>query len=386
MKTLRIRYIVLISLLIGSQAKAQEIFTITKTSACSYTGTIGQKKIRMNLSFADGIVTGNYIYSGTSIPMQMSGRMEDNMLNISVKPDINAEVDDNNADGYISKGNISANLDNNKNINGSIQLDGNSNKLDVNLKKIFEVTYVDTVLNASFINHNPEIKIDTIYSLSLEEVQFLNLPYRKKLKYINFWYSYPFISLMDKNNYKDLNSVGGIKLEEMGFQDGDYLVQQKKTYKHPGFPYHYRNGYSVAYIDNHLLSMKSDIDVYDGAPHAFTDIRYKNYDLETGDSLKLDSLFLRGGKYILDSIGEICFKRQNGLSPDADLYTAGYYWNDSMFHVSNNFYFTAGGICFVYNRFEIASYNTGIIKFIIPYEMLKPIIWKDGPLSWVFKE
>src|SRR6185437_10089101 len=191
---------------------------------------------------------------------------------------------------------------------------------------------------------------------------------------------------MAKNNYQDLNSVGNVKLEEMGFKDGEYLLQQNKMFRHASFPYRYRNGYAVAYTDQHFLSIGSDISVYDGASHPFTNISYKNYDLLTGDSLKLDSLFLRGGKYYLDSVGEICFRKQNGLSPNTDLATAGYFWNDSMFHVSSNFYFTISGICFVYNPYEIASYNMGVIKFIIPYDMLKPIIWSGGPLGWVRNE
>lgn len=384
MKAEKTGLLVLTIFLFILKAAAQDVFTITKTISRSYNGSIGQKHIRMNLSLTGEKINGAYIYEGTSTPMEMTGSLDHNGIHISVIPNTIVGNDNDNADGYIDKGTISGTLDNNGSISGTLHL--NSGNYNLNLNKLSDVSYVDTLLNAAFINHNPEYKIDTVYTLSFKEVQFQNLPYRKKMKYINYWYSYPFISVMNKNNYKDLNSVGGVKLEEMGLYDGDYLIQQKKTYKHPQFPYHYHNGYSVAYIDPHLLSMESDIYVYDGAPHAFTDLKYKNYDLVTGDSLKLDSIFLRGGKYFLDSVGEKCFKKQNGLSADADLYTAGYYWNDSNFHVSNNFYFTVSGICFVYNRFEIASYNTGIIKFIIPYEMLKPIIWKAGPLGWVFKE
>ena len=191
---------------------------------------------------------------------------------------------------------------------------------------------------------------------------------------------------MNKNNYQDLNGIGAIKLDESGFPDGNELVAQKKMIRHPQFPYHYRNGYSVAYIDPHFLSMKSDISVYDGAPHPFTNETYKNYDLVTGDSLKLDSLFFRGGKYYLDSVGEICFRRQIGLGQDANLGLAGYYWNDSLFHVNSNVYFGIDGIWFVYNAYEIAGYSMGITRFYIPYEMLKPIIRRRGPLGWVLKE
>ena len=377
--------ILLLSFLFCFHAKAQDVITVTKTTARTYTGTIGQKKVRLNLSIANKAVRGEFVYQGIETPMELKGMVEENRLSLTANPAPNYTGDDI-KDTYFSKGAFSATLDGNDNLTGSFHPEGNSNSYEVHLNKIFELSYIDSSLRTAYINHNPDYKLDTVYTLSLDEISFIDLSYRTKLRNIKYWYSYPMVSIMARNNYQDLNSVGNVKLEEMGFQDGDYLLKQNKGFRHASFPYRYRNGYSVAYADQHFLSMCSDVYIYNGASHPFTDISYKSYDLLTGDSLKLDSLFLRGGKYYLDSVGEICFRKQNGLGPSADLATAGYYWNDSMFHVSSNFYFTISGICFVYNTYEIASYNMGVIKFIIPYDMLKPIIRRRGSLGWVRNE
>ncbi len=380
---MKIGSILLMYFLFCFQAQAQDVITVTKTISRSYSGTIGQKSAYLNLAVANTRVSGEYICQGVSAPMDLSGTLQENKLDIVATPISNYPGPEN---ANTAKGTISGTLTEDGEITGSLHVEGNSNSLDIHLNKVFEVSYIDTALNAAFINHNPDFKTDTVYTLSLEDLQFLNLPYRSKLRSLKNWYSYPFISIMAHNNYKELNEAGGVKLEEMGFQDGDYLLQQKKAIRHPQFPYHYNNKYSVAYVDQRFLSVKTDIYVYDGASHPFKNQTYKSYDLITGDSLKLDSLFLRGGKYFLDSVGEICFRKQTGIGPTADLATAGYFWNDSMFHVNNNFYFTISGICFVYNTYEIASYNVGVTKFIIPYEMLKPIIRRRGPLGWVRNE
>ena len=386
MKTVKVIAICLLTLHVCFQATAQDVITIKKTISRSYAGDIGQKPARMNLSISNNKVSGELTYKGVITPIELNGTIESTRLSLSAIPAANYPGADNQPDPYTSKSTFSGDLADNGNITGSFRPETNQNSLDVHMDKIFEVTYIDTTLKAAYINHNTDFKIDTVYSLSLSELHFLNLPYRNKLRSIKYWYSFPLVSIMAQKNYNELNSLGGTRLEELGYIDGDYLLQKKKAEKHPQFPYHFKKSYSVAYVDQRLLSVESDLSVYDGSPHVYTNRTYKNYELNTGDSLKLDSLFLRGGKYYLDSVGEICFRKQTGLGPEADLATAGYFWNDSMFHVNSNFYFTISGICFVYNTYEIASYNVGITKFIIPYEMLKPIIRRRGPLGWVRNE
>jgi hypothetical protein len=70
------------------------------------------------------------------------------------------------------------------------------------------------------------------------------------------------------------------------------------------------------------------------------------------------------------------------LGPYADLKTSGYIWPDNQFHANTTFYFSQAGLYFVYNQYEINSYSEGIVKVLIPYKMLKPIIRADGPLAW----
>jgi len=383
---MKIGSILLLSILLCLQAIAQDVITVKKTTSRSYSGTIGQKPARMNLSIYDNKVNGELTYQGVITPVELNGTIESTRLTLSAIPSANYPGADNQSDAYTSKSSFTGDLADNGNITGSLHPEANQNSLDVHMDKIFEVTYIDTTLKAAYLNHNTDFKIDTVYTLSLSELHFSNLPYRSKLRSIKYWYSFPIVSIMAQNSYNELNSLGGTRLEELGYIDGDYLLQQKKNVQHQQFPYRFKKSYSVAYVDQRLLSVESDLNVYDGSPHIYSNRTYKNYDLNTGDSLKLDSLFLRGGKYFLDSVGEICFRKQTGLGPEADLITAGYFWNDSMFHVNSNFYFTISGICFVYNTYEIASYNVGITKFIIPYEMLKPIIRRRGPLGWVRNE
>jgi hypothetical protein len=189
--------LVVIVFLCSLNPVAKEVISVAKTCEQTYTGMIGQKIILMNLSIIDNGVTGVYHYDGFSTLMDLYGSIDNGLLNINVNPMFILQDEINKSEGLISVGHITVSSDQNGNLSGTVRFSSNA-PYHIMLKKVFEVNYVDTSLNATFKNQDPSVKEDTVYTLSLSEPQFLDLPYRKKLKYINFWYSYRLISLMNK--------------------------------------------------------------------------------------------------------------------------------------------------------------------------------------------
>ena len=75
---------------------------------------------------------------------------------------------------------------------------------------------------------------------------------------------------------------------------------------------------STKYEPSSRPTIENAIIEENGGPHEFSQIGYGNYNMATGAIFSLDDIFIKGGKYILDSMGDICFRKQYNLGPDAD--------------------------------------------------------------------
>jgi len=60
---------------------------------------------------------------------------------------------------------------------------------------------------------------------------------------------------------------------------------------------------------------------------------------------------------------------------------AGFYFEQDIFTLTDNFAITKEGLKFVYNPYEVAPYAFGQQEIIIPYTSLKEVIRKDGLLT-----
>jgi hypothetical protein len=370
----------------GFGSFGQNIIQSSTTTERTFTGTIGPYQVRLNLSFTDDKVSGEYTYSKESPVIQLNGILENNVL--SLKETYSALIwgKHDSDDENLFKGMMTVHFDGRENITGSVKaISGKKDPYQVSLHKIFEAVYIDSTLRLDYKNTNPDLKIQKIYSLEMKEVQFSGLPDVKKQKDLNSLYRYHVISYADKNHLKSLDDIPPKKLAEFGLPDGNNILAKSAKIKNPGFPYSYSNAYSVKYLDNRVMSVENAVVEYNGAPHEFSQLTYDNINVETGNGINLDSVLIKGGRYILDSMGDFCFRQQMNLGPDADFWTAGYRFKYNLFHAGTNFYFTMNGLCFVFNKYEITSYNAGIIQVVIPYSMIKSIIRSDGALGWVLE-
>lgn len=128
-----------------------------------------------------------------------------------------------------------------------------------------------------------------------------------------------------------------------------------------------------------ILSLVFAVDGYsDGAAHPYHLTKTLNFDLESGQVLSLDALFLPGSDY-LTIISNYCstelttrdigfeFGFESGASPLPENYLN---WN-----------LTSEGLLITFDEYQVASYAAGMQQVTIPYTALNSLIDPQGPVQ-----
>lgn len=132
-----------------------------------------------------------------------------------------------------------------------------------------------------------------------------------------------------------------------------------------------------------ILSLKFEISQYaDGAAHPFGYSITMNYDLERGQELGLEQLFLPGTDY-LQVIADYCQaelkKRDIGFDT---LFTEGATPTPENYR---NWNITANGLLITFDQYQVAAYAAGPQMVVIPYGALQDIIDPQGPIGNMIK-
>ena len=98
-----------------------------------------------------------------------------------------------------------------------------------------------------------------------------------------------------------------------------------------------------------------------GAAHGMSHVEYVNFDLKAKKRLSLQDILMSGAeKKVLDALYD---SNQNWL--------ANHDISREKLQLSDNFYYGASGIVFVYPLYELASYAEGMSELKLPYSAVK---------------
>ena len=125
--------------------------------------------------------------------------------------------------------------------------------------------------------------------------------------------------------------------------------------------------------DRFLWSYAMDVYEYTGGAHGNRYLLIQNYDLETGDMVNEQDLFIDDYYEPLKTLllNALIAQTDNAESK-RDLRRMGYSVADVV--PNENFYVTQDGITYVYNPYEIAPYAMGCIEIFLPWETVRPLI------------
>lgn len=111
---------------------------------------------------------------------------------------------------------------------------------------------------------------------------------------------------------------------------------------------------------------------YTGGAHGNGYSKTVIIDKYTSKEILLNDLF--SDVSAVTAIGESYFRKLYELEPDADLDDAGFWFENNLFHLNNNFSIESDKIVFVYSSYEIAPYSGGETVIEIPIEEIKNYI------------
>ncbi len=147
-----------------------------------------------------------------------------------------------------------------------------------------------------------------------------------------------------------------------------------------GFFVDYRLGWENDYYltivnnENGLLSIQCVNYTYTGGAHGGTQVDFLNFDINTGEEIKLEDLFIPSYKTKINKLGEKIFRQKNKLKQNESLEKAGFWFENNEFKLNENFGFNCYGIVFQFNQYEIAPYAFGPSTVEISYKELKDLL------------
>jgi hypothetical protein len=127
-----------------------------------------------------------------------------------------------------------------------------------------------------------------------------------------------------------------------------------------------------------IISVKYLVTGYvDGAAHPFHNARAVNFNVETGQVVMLDELFLPGAAY-LPAISEYCSGELDSRNIGFDPRAGG---SEPLEENYMNWNITADSLLITFDEYQVAAYAAGPQEVSVPYSVLKDIINPNGVLG-----
>ena len=129
---------------------------------------------------------------------------------------------------------------------------------------------------------------------------------------------------------------------------------------------------NVIYNDRDRLSYMVMTYEFTGGAHGLETCRYKTFDLKSGKVIGIREVFHPGFENKLTEVLTAKLRQSSGLKDPVKLTDRGYFTDQ--IRPSENFYFNAQGIGFVYNPYEIAPHSFGTITIFVPFDEISSVI------------
>lgn len=114
---------------------------------------------------------------------------------------------------------------------------------------------------------------------------------------------------------------------------------------------------------------------YLGGAHGNALTEQRIIEKKTGRELKLSDFFT--DLIELSSIAEVIFRADQEIPVNVSLEDAGFWFENGLFHLNENFVLNGESIDFLYNQYEIAPYAAGLIYLSIPMDKIRHLLKKE---------
>jgi hypothetical protein len=194
-----------------------------------------------------------------------------------------------------------------------------------------------------------------------------------------FYVSYPEFADAKINEYVQSHLVldsGASSIEEMGRK---FIMDYDKTYDELEYKWawYQEKKDSVQVQTNSYIGFSSNFESFTGGAHGVYYTLYNNYDVKENKELLIGDIIDQNHSEELTKIAEAIFREQEGISETHSL-TDGYFFENGIFSLPNNFILQHDGILFLYNIYEIKPYVSGYTKLLIPYGSIQDMLTSKG--------
>jgi hypothetical protein len=191
--------------------------------------------------------------------------------------------------------------------------------------------------------------------------------------------TYPEFSDDKINEYVQNHLVldsGKNSVEEMG---KEFITDYDKFYDEVEYkrPWFQEKKDSVIVQTDSYIGFKSNFASYTGGAHGIYYTIFNNYDVKKNRELLLTHFINKENIVDLNRIAEEIFRKDEGISVTHSL-SDGYFFENGVFSLPNNFILERDRILFLYNVYEIKPYVSGQTTLTIPYDSLPNMLTIDG--------
>jgi len=134
-----------------------------------------------------------------------------------------------------------------------------------------------------------------------------------------------------------------------------------------------------------VLAEQTTDSEFTGGAHPNSETEFINYKPNDGSRIVLADLFVPDYLPKLTAIAEKNFREKQQIPEGQNLQEAGYFFENGVFKLNQNFSIGTRDLTFLFNPYEAGPYAMGPIQFSIPYDQLKDILKPDGIIAGVQK-
>lgn len=158
--------------------------------------------------------------------------------------------------------------------------------------------------------------------------------------------------------------------EEMVTQAYANIFEQFKTEAQEAQPVELQKNVEMRYVGQRggLLTFNLQNYLFEGGAHGMMSTHYINVNADKKSVISLNDLIQKDSlSKVREVLWEVYQQRQNMLGTEPTV-------KKKDFQVSNNFYFTADGIVFVYPVYALATFAEGEVELLASYYQINPFL------------
>ena len=342
----------------------------------------GLGTIVINLTREDSVITGNYYFTDTGRPIDISEKSS-----IDQNGFVYIEGNDRSEGNFKAdsvSGIVQGRFVTNNEILGTFNRPGSGNEYSF-------------MLLEKYPSGSAKIEIKNYTKQFGDNGQYPHAAIQFSYPSIKFLYNGPVADSLNKmiidslmNKYRSIDT--SFKTVSFDSCMNDYIRNYQKFINDlPSDDNGFRPGWTESYStdvifnSNNILSLRTTVFRYNGGAHPNTVFIYTNYDLRSGRIINLPEILKGDYQNTLNRLGEAAIRKFYNIDPNETLEQGGLFVADGKFKTNNNFAITLGGLLFQFNQYEIGPYSFGAPEIYIPYSKINNYINMNSLMTPLLK-